>query len=233
MRTLIVEDEIAGQELLKKNISENFPECKIIAVVDNVEEAVKQIDLLKPELLFLDIHIKGGTGFDVLKQVAEKTFEVIFITAHNNYTLQALRAQAIDYILKPINRTEFIEAVSRASEIIRESKKEGSVPANFLSVYTSAGLEFIKFDTIVFLEADGAYTTIHTQENSIVSTKNIGEYEAILPAMFYRCHHSFIININQIKRFTKGRSGVLIMNNGHHVAVSQRKMKEFSSRISI
>ncbi|PBQ31128.1 hypothetical protein CNR22_04900 [Sphingobacteriaceae bacterium] len=233
MRTLIVEDEIAGQELLKKNISENFPDCRVIAVVDNVEEAVAQIDLLKPELLFLDIHIKGGTGFDVLKRVAEKTFEVIFITAHNNYTLQALRAQAIDYILKPINRTEFITAVDRASKLVREAKKDLNLVANFLSVYTSAGLEFIKFDTIVFLEADGAYTTIHTQENSVVSTKNIGEYESILPAFFYRCHHSFIININQIKKFTKGRSGILIMNNDHHVAVSQRKMKEFSSRISV
>lgn len=230
MRTLIVEDEIAGQELLKKNISENFPECKIVAICDNVEEAVKQINFLKPELVFLDIHIKGGTGFDVLKQIAEKTFEVIFITAHNNYTLQALRAQAIDYILKPINTSEFSDAVKRVSKLIQD-KKEINAPGNFLSVYTSSGVEFIKFDAIVFLEADGAYTTIHTQESQVVSTKNIGEYESLLPAAFYRCHHSFIINLNQIKKFTKGRSGVLIMNNDHHVAVSQRKMKEFSSRI--
>jgi len=233
MRTLIVEDEIAGQELLKKNISENFPECKIVAVIDNVEEAVKQINLLKPELLFLDIHIKGGTGFDVLKQVSEKTFEIIFITAYNDYTLQALRSQAIDYILKPINTNEFIDAVKRVFKLIHIAKKETQVTASFLSVYTSSGLEFIKFDNIVFLEADGAYTTIHTQEGYVVSTKNIGEYESLLPPVFYRCHHSFIININQIKKFTKGRSGVLIMNNDHHVAVSQRKMKEFSSRIVI
>jgi two-component system LytT family response regulator len=197
-----------------------------------VDEAVRQINLLRPELLFLDIHIKGGTGFDVLSKVIEKTFEVIFITAHSNYTLQALRSQALDYILKPINKNEFIDAVERVSKLQSNSKKE--IPSStFLSIYTSAGLEFIKFDSIVFLEADGAYTTIHTQDNHIVSTKNIGEYEAILPAIFYRCHHSFIINLNQIKKFTKGRSGVLIMNNDHRVAVSQRKMKEFSSRISI
>jgi two-component system, LytTR family, response regulator len=232
MRALIIEDEIAGQELLKKNISENFPECKVIAISDNVNDAVKQINTLKPDLIFLDIQIKGGTGFDVLKQITERTFEVIFITAHNNYTIQALRAQAVDYLLKPINKKDFIEALNRVSKIIDENKKNVSaIPGNFLSVYTSSGAEFIKYEDIVFLEADGAYTTIHMLDNHILSTKNIGEYESVLPNPFFRCHHSFIININHIKKFEKGRSGLLIMKNGHTVPVSQRKMKEFSVRV--
>ena len=233
MRTIIIEDEKAGQELLKMNISESFPECKVVAVVDNVADSVKQINLLKPDLIFLDIQIKGGTGFDVLKQIPKRTFEVVFITAHNNYAIQALRTQAIDYILKPFNKTEFKEAVKRilsnAAERSREAANHGNT--NSLSIYTSSGVEFIDFEEIVFLEADGAYTYIHSAGAHVLSTKNIGEYEVLLPSHFFRCHHSFIININFIKRFEKGRSGLLIMKNGHKIPVSQRKMKEFSVRV--
>ncbi len=231
MRAIIIEDEKAGQELLKMNVSESFPECKIIAVVDNVADAVKQINALKPDLIFLDIQIKGGTGFDVLKQISKRTFEVIFITAHNNFAIQALRAQAIDYILKPFNKTEFKEAVKRVLSNMALRNKEGQNGNTSLSIYTSAGVEFIEFDEIVFLEADGAYTYIHSPGAHVLSTKNIGEYELLLPPYFFRCHHSFIININYIKRFEKGRSGLLIMKNGHKIPVSQRKMKEFSVRV--
>ena len=230
MRILIIEDEVAGQELLKKNITENFPDFKLIGIVDNVSDAIKQITILKPDLVFLDIHIKGGTGFDVLSQITEKTFEVIFITAHNTYAIQALRAKALDYILKPISKNEFQAAVQLALKQINSNNRTLK-PLHTLSVHTSSGAEFIKTETIIFLEADGAYTTIHTLSTRIVSTKNIGEYELLLPKAFFRCHHSFIINVNQIKKFEKGRSGLLIMNNDHKVPVSQRKMKDFSTRV--
>ena len=228
MKTVIVEDEIAGQELLKMNITESFPDCEVVAIASNVKEAVQLIEQYKPGLVFMDIHIKGGTGFDVLKHFRERNFEVIFITAHDQYVIQALRAEALDFILKPFSKKDFKEAVNRTKKIIANRKKEQETFKNSLSIYTPSGKEFINFSDIIFLEADGSYTKIHLKETSILSTKNIGEYELILPQFFYRCHHSFIINLNQIKKFEKGRSGLLEMNCGYKVPVSQRKMKEFS-----
>jgi two-component system LytT family response regulator len=228
MKTVIVEDEIAGQELLKLNISESFPECQILAIASTVKEAIEQIELHKPALVFLDIQIKGGTGFDVLKHFKDRSFEVIFITAHDNFVIQALRAEALDFILKPFSKTDFKEAVLRAKKIISNRKRDMETFKNALSVYTPSGKEFINFNDIVFLEADGSYTKINLIDTNILSTKNLGEYELLLPPYFYRCHHSFMINLNQIKKFEKGRSGLLEMNCGYKVPVSQRKMKEFS-----
>ncbi len=228
MKTVIVEDELAGQELLKLNISESFPECEIVAIASTVSEAIQQIEFHKPALVFLDIQIKGGTGFDVLKHFRERAFEVIFITAHDNFVIQALRAEALDFILKPFSKADFKEAVVRAKKIMANRRREMETFKNALSVYTPSGKEFINFEDIIFLEADGSYTKINLIDNHILSTKNIGEYELLLPPYFYRCHHSFVINLNQIKKFEKGRSGLLEMNSGYKVPVSQRKMKEFS-----
>ncbi len=228
MKTVIVEDEIAGQELLKMNISESFPECQILAVVSNVKEAIQQIELHKPALVFLDIQLKGGTGFDVLNHFKDRWFEVIFITAHDNFVIQALRAEALDFILKPFSKADFKEAVVRAKKIIANRRREMETFKNALSVYTPTGKEFINFENIIFLEADGSHTKIKLLETSILSTKNIGEYELLLPHYFYRCHHSFMINLNQIKKFEKGRSGLLEMNCGYKVPVSQRKMRQLS-----
>lgn len=232
MRTVIVEDEVAGQELLKMNISESFPECEILGIGSSVNEAVKLIELHKPVLVFLDIQLKGGTGFDVLKHFRERMFEVIFITAYDEFVIRALRAEALDFILKPFSKKDFKEAVLRAKKIMANRKKEKETFKNALSIYTPTGKEFINFAEIIFLEADGAYTNIHLIDNNILSTKNIGEYELILPSSFYRCHHSFIINLNQIKKFDRGRSGLLEMKSGYKVPVSQRKMKDFSELIN-
>jgi two-component system LytT family response regulator len=233
MKTIIVEDELAGQELLKMNISESFPECKIVSIVNNVKEAIEQIEEQKPALVFLDIQIKGGTGFDVLKHFKERTFEVIFVTAHDKFVIQALRAEALDFILKPFSKKDFKEAVIRAKKIISTRKKEYETFKNALSIYTPTGKEFINFGDIIFLEADGTYTEVHLMDTTILSTKNLGEYELILPHYFFRCHHSFIINLNQIKKFERGRSGLLEMNCGYRVPVSQRKMKDFSEILTI
>ena len=232
MKTLIVEDEIAGQELLKMNISQSFPECEVVAISNNVVDAIQQIEKLNPALVFLDVEIKGGSGFDVLNHFKDRTFQVVFITAHDNYVIQALREEALDFILKPFSKNDFEEAVIRLRKRIANRKREFDTFKNSLSVYTPNGKEFINFTDIIFLEADGSYTNIHMKEGKILSAKNIGEYELLLPSFFYRCHHSFVVNLNEIKKFEKGRSGLLEMNHGFKVPVSQRKMKELSGLLS-
>lgn len=224
IKTIIIEDEIAGQELLKKNLHDFFPQCKIEAVIDHVDKAISEITIIKPELVFVDIHIKGGTGFDILTHFKNRNFEVIFITAYSQFAIQAIREEAIDYILKPINSNEFKIGVAKAIEKIKQKTKT----SNSISIATSSGAEFINYEDIIFLEAEGSYTNIHLTDTKVLSTKNIGEYETLLENYsFYRTHHSFIVNTAHIEKFDKGRSGTLVMNTGHIIPVSQRKMKEF------
>lgn len=227
IKIIIIEDEIAGQELLKKNILENFPECKIMAIEEHVDLAIKKIEQFKPDLVFLDINIKGGTGFDVLSHFDTRNFEVIFVTAYDSYAIQAIRESAIDYILKPINVKDFINGVSRALESIKNTSNSSSFKS--IPIPTSSGSDFINIEDIIFLEAEGAYTYIYTGDKKSLSTKAIGEYETILnKKIFFRTHHSFIINMYKIEKFDKGRSGKLIMISGHSIPVSQRKMKDFT-----
>lgn len=228
IRTLIIEDEISGQELLKLNIRECFPECQILGVADNVADAVNDINKLKPELIFMDIQLKGGTGFDVLDRAEKYPCEVIFVTAYSNYAIRALKSRALDYILKPINRTEFKEAVKRVKNTLTQPPKEASFLTQSLSVKTASGTEYIKFKNILFFEAQGAYTKIHFLEHSVLSAKNIGEYEELLSESgFFRCHHSYLVNTVHIEKFSKSRNGIIYLTKNHEVPVSQRKMKGF------
>lgn len=231
IKTIIVEDEIAGQELLKKNISDNFPDCKIETIVDHVDKAIKEIDNIKPDLVFLDINIKGGTGFDILKHFNGRDFEVIFVTAFNNFAIQAIKEEAVDYLLKPINTSEFVTGVSKAIEKIKakaDSQKINTIKPKALNIVTTTGSEFIPYDDILFLEAEGAYTYIHLHNSKILSAKNIGEYELQLDKnSFFRTHHSFIVNVLHIAKFDKGRSGTITVITGQTIPVSQRKLKEF------
>lgn len=232
IKAIIIEDEIAGQELLKKNISDLFPDCKLLGVADHVDKGIALITNTKPDLVFVDIHIKGGTGFDILSHFRTRNFEVIFITAYNRYAIQAIKEEALDYILKPINSAELKKGVSKAIERIR--KNAAASHAGLLNITTYKGVEFVKYKDIVFMEADGSYTNIYLAGSKVLSTKSIGEYEHLLEGYsFFRTHHSFIVNTSQVEKFNLGRSGTLIMKTGHSIPVSQRKMKEFTEKFNI
>ncbi|MBK6835663.1 MAG: response regulator transcription factor [Bacteroidetes bacterium] len=227
IQAIIVEDEFFGQELLKKYLFENFEEIEIVAAAASVNDAIEAIKKHNPQLVFLDIQLIGGTGFDVLAEVKTIDFELIFITAYNQHAISAIKQDAVDYILKPIKVDEFISGVNRALGKIKEKvvliNKE-----NILVIHTSIGAEYINENEIICFEADGTYTSVICENKKILSSKNIGEYEKILLSkIFFRTHHSYIINTNKIKRFEKGRSGKLVLLNGLEIPVSQRKIKEF------
>ncbi|MCD6068613.1 MAG: two component transcriptional regulator, LytTR family [Bacteroidetes bacterium] len=228
IRTIIVEDEYFGQELLKKHLSENFPETMVVATESTVSGAVEAINLHKPDLVLLDIQILGGTGFDVLKGIKNRNFELIFITAFNQYAIDAIKNDASDYILKPIKANEFATGMKKCIDRINTRsaplRKDQTFPIN-----TSIGIEYLPENDILYFEADGTYTNVVCEHKKMLSSKNIGEYEKQLDkAIFFRTHHSYIINCKKIKKFEKGRSGRLIMSNGNEIPVSQRRIKEFT-----
>ncbi len=228
IQTIIVEDEFFGQELLKKYLSENFPEVHIVAVEASVKGAIEAIKKHKPQLVLLDIQIIGGTGFDVLTELKNKDFELVFITAYSQYAINAIKNSALDYILKPIKVDEFISGITKAITQIK-SKNPFTEKDSVLSIHTSIGTEYINENEVICFEAEGTYTYVICENKKILSSKNIGEFDKLLSkSKFFRTHHSYIINIDKIKKFEKGRSGKLIMAHGSEVPVSQRKIKEFT-----
>ena len=219
---LIIEDEVNSQNYLKQLVEEKFPDICILESSKSVEAAVLAIESCKPDLVLLDIEIIGGTGFDVLEKVNYKNFEVIFITAYNQFSLQALKKEAVDYILKPIDDEEFVVGVNRALNRINTKKEIEKTEK--VKIVSLSNTHLINHHEILYLQADGVYTIFFTKNGKITSTKNLGEYETALGTIFFRCHHSFIVNLKFIEKVEKSRSGEITLVSGEKIPVSQRKI---------
>ena len=223
IKCLIVEDEHAGQQILLRKLTNLYPECEVLAIIDSKDEAVHFINNNELDLVFLDVQIIGGTGLDVLQECQKRNFEAIFITAYDNFAISALNENASYYLLKPIIDEEFAKGMSIVLEKIKQSKSPSKILIPNKGVYLP-----INLCDIYYFESDGAYTYVVTSEDRVLSSNNIGYYEKNLPSeKFKRPHHSFIVNVDKIHLFRKGRSGVLIMQNDKEIPVSQRKMNDF------
>lgn len=221
-KCLIVEDEIAGQIILTKKLGNFYPECRIEAVIDNKNEAISYLKNNEVDIVFLDVEIKGGTGIEVIEAIGEFNFEVIFVTAYKDYAIEALNHKASYYLLKPIQDA----ALKKGMEVVLKRVREKRLVTTILVPYKNSQLPVAVRD-IVYFKSEGAYSHIHTKEEQFLTSKNIGYYEQLLAASsFTRCHHSYLVNINQIDRLVKSRGGVLIMSNGDEVPVSQRRLNE-------
>lgn len=222
IRALIIDDELSSQNYLKILVKEKFPSIRILECLKTVDSAKFAIENHKPDLIFLDVEIIGGTGFDVLENLNYLDFEVIFITAYNQFSMQALKKDAADYILKPIDDDEFEVGVTKAFS--RISIKKGIEKVEKIKIVSLGVTQFIDQDDIYYLKANGVYTSIFTNNGSVISSKNLGEYEAILGTSFFRCHHSYLVNLKLILKIEKNRSGEITLKNGEKVPVSQRKV---------
>lgn len=237
MRIVIVEDE-ENNVLLIKELLKKLPfGVEVIGSVADVEDAIVLINKTKPDLLLLDVLIKGGTSFQLLEKIEPYSFEIVFITAYNQFAIDAIKKQTLDYLLKPIVSDEFMQALSKSKIRIEEKSKlrtiEDNITQQYFSVKTHNGSELIPTHSIIYFEADGSYTRCFTDKHVLVVSKNIGDIEKELPsATFFRCHHSYIINSNYIEKVELNRSGFITCTNGEKLPVSQRKKKEFMDFIN-
>jgi len=240
-KALIVEDEVRSRDFLKSLIQEFCPVLEVCGSAANVEEAVAFINALTPDIVFMDIEMQTGTGFDVLQQVKQRNFHVIFTTAYDHYAIKAIKFSAVDYLLKPINLEELQEAVGKAVENIHQ-KAEGNKldmliknlkrPAGedfSISLSTSEGVEFIQLASIIRLEANGPYTTFFIKEKrKIMVSKNLKEYELLLSDHgFFRVHNSHIISLNEVRKMIRTDGGYAVMNDDSQIAISPKKKDEF------
>jgi len=225
IRAAIIEDEINNRIVLEKSLTEYIQGVEVVCFADNVKEGIKVIKDCKPDLVFLDIEIDGGTCFDILDNFKEIDFTIIFTTAYDHYAITAIKYSAFDYLLKPLDLEELEQAVFRFKEIkvnqqvnlehlkrgIGNSKKFDSI-----IVSTSSEDSVIKFEDITYLAADGNYVTFHLESGKKhLATKSLSHYEAILPTdTFCRIHKSHIVNLNHVETIDSGRTGnVYLVNN--------------------
>ncbi len=237
VKAIIVDDEVNARNTLKKFLSVYSPEVSIIAECSSVKDAVKSIQEHEPELIFLDIHLPDGDGFDVLQQLTKINFEIIFTTGFDNYAMKAIKYSAVDYLLKPLIPEELTEAVTRVLKKKNENLAYTATTkiinplkaTSRIAVPDANGLKIIHLNSIIHCEAEGNYTHfILLDQVKILVCKTLKEYETILPSPpFLRIHNSSIINLAHVKSYVKGRGGQAEMSNGKFIDIARNKKQCF------
>jgi two-component system, LytTR family, response regulator len=235
---LIVDDVENSRLTLAHDLQAYCPQIRVVGQADGVKSALEKINMLKPEVVFLDIEMGDGTGFDLLTQLPEISFQIIFTTALDSYGIKAIKFSALDYLLKPIDPDELMKAVQKLSaneksksmqesiNILLENMKGGPAPGNKrIAIHSLEKVHMINIDDIIRCESQGAYTIFHLkQKEQLLATKNLKEFEDLLePYNFVRVHHSHLINFSHLREYVKKDGGYAIMIDKSEVPVSFRK----------
>jgi two-component system LytT family response regulator len=244
INALIVDDEPKNIRILQGLLDESCADVKVVGEAISAETAIPLIRDKNPDLVFLDIEMPYGNAFDLLDRIMPVNFEIIFITAFDDYTLKAFKYSALDYLLKPVSIDELKTAVHKAKERIRFKNINSQLQNLMFNISKSTaslqkialpyndGLVFVLLSEIIRFEAKGGYTYVHVSNNQkYVSSKIIKDYEELLPDdIFFRIHNSHIINLNYVKKYHKGRGGIIEMADGAMIEVATRRKDEFLAR---
>lgn len=244
MKVLVIDNEPNLRTAIKALLNAFCPEIKSIEEADGVQTGLQKMKAFQPDVVLLDVEMDDGSGFDLMKQVINPGFQLIFITAHNKYAIEAFQFSAIDYLLKPVDPDALQKSMQKAAINIRNSNLQQQVE---ILLQQLSGIQhhdrkivlkdientyFIKVADILYCEAEGTYTKFYfSNSDPILVSKNLKEYETILePLGFLRTHHSFLANPGKVKMYDKTDGGALILEGGHSIPVSQRK-KDFVMQV--
>ena len=229
IKAIIVDDELSCRESLKNIVHSYISDVNIIDTASSVDAAYEKILLLKPDLVFLDILMPPADGFVLLNKFKNRNFEVIFTTAHNQYALQAIKHSALDYILKPVNVMELVDAVEKVKDKFLQ-RTQHQQPVR-ISVPTKESLVFLEPSLIIHAESElGHKTAFYLKNNKrIVANRDLVDYEQVLIQVgFFRSHRSHIINWLEVKEYVSDRNGgCVIMTDGKLVPIAAKKKDEF------
>lgn len=240
IRAVIAEDEPRNIENLKKILENHCEDVEVVGTATSVKSAVDTIKKTNPDVLFLDIEMPPHKGFEVLEQFPTINFDVIFITAHEEYALQAIKFAALDYLLKPISIEEVQQSLKKVNRnrkgqsnelaaILKEYLKDKENTFSKIVIPSNDGYNVVDLTNIVYCEACDSYTKIHTDENKVhLISKPLKEYDELLSDKgFYRVHKSFLVNISHIRKIIKGIGAAVIMSDNTNIPISMRKKDEF------
>lgn len=235
----IIDDELHCIESLVLYLQELFPDIAIVYKTNVVHEALERLPDLAVDLIFLDIEMPGMSGFELLDQLPDRKFDVIFTTAYSQYAVQAFKARAINYLLKPIDEEELCAAISawregqqsfpqqeedKLSALIEQLKKDGMM-RNKISVPVMDGFEFIEVNNLLYCSSRNNYTTFHLADDTkLLVSKTIKEVEKTLEHFYFiRVHQSFLVNPNYMKKYVRSDGGYIIMENDERIPVSNAR----------
>lgn len=241
MKVLLVDDEKNVREAFKGLLRLWCPEVEVVGEAASVVEAFDRIGKLEPELIFLDVEMGDGTGFDLLRRLPKRNFDVIFVTAHQHYAIEAIRMSACDFLLKPVDPDELVQALERAK---LEKTNHGDDPIDVMLQHASGikdrivlrdleNIFVVRIDEIIRCEADGRYTRFFIKgfDKPVMVSTNLKEYDQLLtPSGFVRVHHSHLINLNHLVRIDKVNM-TIHLSNEQKVPVSVRKKEELMKRL--
>lgn len=242
-KVLIIDDENRTRQLIAKMIESFGLDVETIPEGENVQSGIAAIEKYDPDIVFLDIQMPDGTGFDVLASIPNKTFEVIFITAHEEFAIKAIKFSALDYLLKPVDTTELKAALEKALVTIEERSEPSQFDAlqkniqpsekRRLVLKTQESVHVVELDQIIRCEADRNYTSFFLLDNKkILVSKTLKEYETLLSGHnFLRVQQSHLVNIDYVDRYDKKNGGAVVMKDGSEVPLSPAKRDLFFKRL--
>lgn len=240
IKAVIIDDDPQMANTNNSLLKEYFPEIEVIGFADTVTTGVELIKEKKPQLVLMDIELKDGTGFHILQKLKPYNFQLIFITAFNQFGIKAIKFSAIDYILKPVNEYEFKAAIENALNTIESSEIEKQIETFFthyekkvqikkIVLKTSEALHLIDISDIVYCKSDNSYTTFFLNDKTeIIVSKGIREYEELLcDYHFFKPHQSYLVNLNYVKKVNKSVGGCIILKDKTEILISSRRKPAF------
>ncbi|MCK9424047.1 MAG: LytTR family DNA-binding domain-containing protein [Bacteroidales bacterium] len=234
LKAIIVDDELHGRENLKKILETYCTEVEVLGLADSVLQAKELVSIHHPDVVFLDINMPGLDGFDFLEQYDERNFMVVFVSAHEEFGINAVKASVADYVLKPVNIKELRQTVKKLLSLhIKAAKVETLHDIDKLVIPASHGFRILVVDDIIRLKADGCYTTIviNGGKDTLVS-RTLKDFEDTLPKeKFFRIHKSHLINLKYIKDYSNFSGNFVTMTDGSRIEISRRKAPEFIQKI--
>ncbi len=237
---MIIDDEPMAISSLARMLQKHCPKVDVVATTQNPVEGLKEIKELQPDLLFLDIAMPRMDGFSLLRNIPDLDIKVIFITAYDEYAIQAFKEEAVDYLLKPIDKEELINAVKKVEQSLKIHFTEERLlslfdrfqkmysPVQSIGLPTMEGLNFVKVEQISHCKSDGNYTEVFLNDGQKVVISRQLQFlkDKLNPQQFIRVHRSYLVNLNYIKKYLRGRGGSLIMQNGEVIPVSSRRKND-------
>lgn len=238
LNAIIVEDEANSREILRNYLAKYCPDITLLGEAASIQEGLALIKNNSPDLIFLDVEMPFGNAFDLLDQLPDRSFETVFVTAYDQYAMDALNSHAAYYLMKPINIDELIKAVSYVSEIVRKENaledrvltpKLKSVEGK-ITLPQQDGFQVLNVNDILYCKADDNYTEIYLENKKILVSKTLKYFEeALADFTFARIHKSYLVNVNEVVKYRKGKGGSVVVSNGKELLVSASKKKDFLS----
>jgi two-component system LytT family response regulator len=245
LKAVIIDDEPKGRNILQQLLLQHAPRIRVLGLAANAEEGLQLIDTHHPDIVFLDVEMPGKSGFDLLREIKEMNFKVVFVSAHNHYSLKAIKFHAFDYLLKPIDLDELkqtIESLERSvpfpdKKIVDHMLQTPAQPGNSfgkIAIASVGSIDLIAHENILYFEAKGSSTAVHLAgDKKVVASKTLKEFEELLIDNFFiRIHHSYLINLKHVVKYIKGEGGSVLMDNGAELEVSRRRKSDFMDMLS-